>query len=101
MKSIILFLLLFASVVLSADAGLPCVLIPGDSVYQPLAQSVAKELRGQVEIVYATAKPGEDFLAGISPGVSTSFFLRPEYVHRPACSEGNPQSIKHSMIVLP
>lgn len=68
MKSIILFLLLFASVMLSADAGLPRVLILGDSVYQPLAQSVAKELRGRVEIVYATAKPGEAFQTGISRG---------------------------------
>ena len=41
------------------DESLPRVLILGDSVYREPARRAANELKGRVEVVYATLKPGE------------------------------------------
>ena len=41
-----------------ADDDLPRVLILGDSIYQQPARDAAKELKGRVEVVYATMQPG-------------------------------------------
>jgi len=42
-----------------ADEPLPRVLILGDSVYQQPARDAASELKGRIEVVYATMQPGE------------------------------------------
>lgn len=42
-----------------SEDRLPRVLILGDSVYQQPARDAAKELKGRVEVVFATISPGE------------------------------------------
>lgn len=55
-------LLLAVSLTPAVSVGqepLPRVLILGDSIYRQPAAEIAKQLKGKVEIVYATMKPGE------------------------------------------
>ena len=52
-----LFFLLLNSA--AGEETLPRVLIIGDSIYQQPAAEVAKELKGRVELVYASRSPGE------------------------------------------
>ena len=47
------------SAYVSGAEALQRVLILGDSVYQQPARDAANELKGRVEVVYATMKPGE------------------------------------------
>jgi len=41
------------------DESLPRVLVLGDSIYQQPAKDAANELKGRVEVVYASMQPGE------------------------------------------
>ena len=63
MQLIRMFILLLSCVLLPApalaEAALPRVLILGDGVYQEPARRVASELKGRVEVVYATVQPGQ------------------------------------------
>lgn len=59
--SLIAFLLAVSAFTGSArsDERLPRVLILGDFVYQQPARSVASELKGRADVVYAALRPGE------------------------------------------
>jgi len=55
----LLLLIVAASNAAFSEDRLPRVLILGDSVYQQPARDAAKELKGRVEVVFATIQPGE------------------------------------------
>ena len=55
----LLLLIVAASKAAFSEDRLPRVLILGDSVYQQPARDAAKELKGRVEVVFATIQPGE------------------------------------------
>lgn len=67
MKSIFSFLLLFAPLVLVAEAALLRVLILCDSIYREPAKSISSELKGRAEIVHAIATSNQLLHSSISP----------------------------------
>jgi len=53
------FLFAASAMAASAQEDLPRALILGDSIYRQPAAKVAKELKGKVEVVFASIQPGE------------------------------------------
>ena len=76
----LLLLIAAASNLAFGEDRRPRVLILGDRVYQQPARDAAKELKGRVEVVFATIQPGEvrHTQHAISPACAVACF-----VHQP------------------